>query len=102
MPPVPPILARPYRERLRHELWTPSAGLSLLRSACFRLCLRRWSQAVLALPLVQLPGDGEPHQGADDILLRMAVRQGRDDGSLRARDAVPEELEDGWCRARHH
>jgi hypothetical protein len=33
--------------------------------------LRR--QAVLPLALNELPGDGQPHQGADDILLRMAV-----------------------------
>src|SRR5215218_1305989 len=42
-------------------------------------CLRCWRQAVLAVGLDQLLSDGEPHQGADDILLRVAVGKSGDD-----------------------
>jgi hypothetical protein len=65
---------------LQEENWSRRLSRSDgSRSACFGRCRRR--QAVLAPGLDQLPGDGEPHQGADDILFRVAVSKGSDDGA---------------------
>jgi hypothetical protein len=75
---APPLLARsdqsdnvPLRKR-RH-----GAG-----SVCALPYIRCRSQAVLAPGLDQLPSDGQTHEGADDILLRVAVSKGGDDGGL--------------------
>ena len=80
----------------------PSGALRALPGASALVWVGCRPQAVLVVDIGHLAGDGQAHEGTLDLVLGVAVGQGRDDGPPVTRDAVAQQLEDRGRRARDH
>ena len=86
---------------LRSTMRTSPTGRRSFGLALPRLG-RRWRQAVFVLGLDQLGGDGQPHEGAHDLVLGALRREGGNDVVPAPGQTITQQFENDGRDAGHH